>query len=250
MQRLLAASQERQCSVFSAMRHTDVQAGFSAKTREAIQSFLLLMEHKRAQLHSGESFSLSAWAEQMFQQIGYVDELRRSEKDPQTAENRVRNLKELLLDLEHEENTHLPSHERLSLFLEELMLDKDREEEDKESNGVTLITMHSCKGLEFPRVYIVGLEDGLLPHTRSKEEGTIDEERRLFYVAITRARQTLSLSYCAGRKRYGQLMPCHRSRFLSELPEELVEDAAQKSKQPVPPSAGKTLFSAMREVVK
>ncbi len=250
MQRLLAASQERQCSVFSAMRHTDVQAGFSAKTREAMQAFLALLEHKRAQLHSGESFSLSSWAEQLFQQIGYVDELRRSEKDPQTAENRVRNIKELLLDLEQEGNAHLPAHERLSLFLEELMLDKDREEEEQESNGVTLITMHSCKGLEFPRVYIVGLEDGLLPHTRSKEEGTIDEERRLFYVAITRARQALSLSYCAGRKRYGQLMPCHRSRFLSELPEELVEDAAQKSKQPVPASAGKKLFSAMREVVK
>ena len=74
--------------------------------------------------------------------------------------------------------------------------------------------MHSCKGLEFPHVYIVGLEDGLLPHSRSKVEGTLDEERRLFYVAITRAMQTLTISHCGGRKKYGALMPCHPSPFL------------------------------------
>ncbi len=79
--------------------------------------------------------------------------------------------------------------------------------------------MHSCKGLEFPHVYIVGMEDGLLPHSRSKVEGTLDEERRLFYVAITRAMQTLNISHCAGRKKYGQVMPCHPSPFLKELPD-------------------------------
>ena len=80
------------------------------------------------------------------------------------------------------------------------------------------ITMHSCKGLEFPHVYIVGLEEGLLPHSRSKEEGTLDEERRLFYVAITRAMQTLNISHCIARKKYGKAVPCHPSAFLHELP--------------------------------
>ena len=78
--------------------------------------------------------------------------------------------------------------------------------------------MHSCKGLEFPNVYIVGMEDGLLPHSRSKAEGTLDEERRLFYVAVTRAMQTLTISHCGGRKKYGAIMPCHPSPFLKELP--------------------------------
>ena len=106
--------------------------------------------------------------------------------------------------------------------------------------------MHSCKGLEFPHVYIVGLEDGLLPHSRSKVEGTLDEERRLFYVALTRAMQTLTLSHCAARKKYGQPMPCHPSPFLKELPADLVELADDKSKAPVTVESGREGFAAMR----
>src|SRR6185295_6286437 len=106
------------------------------------------------------------------------------------------------------------AHERLESFLEELSLDSEREDENENvGDAVTLITMHSCKGLEFPHVHVVGLEDGLLPHSRSKVEGTLDEERRLFYVAITRAMVTLSLSYCLGRKKYGEMTPCHPSPF-------------------------------------
>jgi DNA helicase II / ATP-dependent DNA helicase PcrA len=114
---------------------------------------------------------------------------------------------------------------------------------------VTLITMHSCKGLEFPHVFIVGLEDGLLPHSRSKTEGTLDEERRLFYVAITRAMKTLNISHCAGRKKYGQVMPCHPSPFLKELPPELVEMADEKARQPVTLESGKNRFDALRSAL-
>jgi len=141
----------------------------------------------------------------------------------------------------------LPPSERLQFFLEELALEGDREEENENAgDAVTLITMHSCKGLEFPHVYIVGLEDGLLPHARSKVEGTLDEERRLFYVAITRAMQSLTISHCAGRKKYGQMMPCHPSPFLKELPAELVEHADEKSKTPVAVEDGKDFFAALR----
>jgi superfamily I DNA/RNA helicase len=138
--------------------------------------------------------------------------------------------------------------DRLEVFLEQITLDSDREEKDESpGDAVTLITMHSCKGLEFPHVCIVGLEDGLLPHSRSKAEGTLDEERRLFYVAITRAMRTLTISHCVGRKKYGQLLPCHASPFLKELPPELVEHADEKGKQPVPADSGKRLFDAIRE---
>jgi hypothetical protein len=77
-------------------------------------------------------------------------------------------------------------------------------------------------------------------------EGTLDEERRLFYVSITRAMKTLSLSHCWGRKKYGQTLPCHPSPFLKELPPELVEFANEKEKEPVGVDAGKNLFAAIR----
>ena len=137
---------------------------------------------------------------------------------------------------------------RLQDFLEEISLDNEREEE-RPGDAVTLITMHSCKGLEFPHVYVVGMEDGLLPHFRSRVDGTLDEERRLFYVAITRARETLTISHCLGRKKYGQVLPCHPSPFLNELPAELVEWADDKAKTPVGVETGKNLFSAMREAL-
>jgi superfamily I DNA/RNA helicase len=140
--------------------------------------------------------------------------------------------------------------DRLQHFIEEVTLDSEREEE-KETSGdaVTLITMHSCKGLEFPHVHIVGLEDGLLPHSRSKVEETLDEERRLFYVAITRAMQTLRISHCGSRKRYGQPMPCHPSPFLKEIPEDLVEDADEQSSKPVSRETGKSYFASMRSAI-
>ena len=106
--------------------------------------------------------------------------------------------------------------DRLNQFLEEIALDQDRlDEKDKQGEGVTLITMHSCKGLEYPHVHIVGLEQGLLPHKRSIDEGSLDEERRLFYVAITRAMESLTISHCETHNKFGQTAPCRL--FLNEL---------------------------------
>jgi len=199
---------------------------------------------------AGKNRALQVWAQNFLAETGYLDELRRSEKEPETAENRVRNLQDLVASMDDGERPMLPLAERLQSFLEELALDSGREDE-KENTGdaVTLITMHSCKGLEFPRVYIVGLEDGLLPHSRSKVEGTLDEERRLFYVAITRAMESLTISHCTGRKKYGQITPCYPSRFLVELPAELVEHADEKARQPLTVDAGRDLFSLMRSAL-
>jgi superfamily I DNA/RNA helicase len=244
MERVLQASQQRNCSVFTAMKHTDVQEAFVPATRQALQRFVEWVERRRGQLGARPAVSLPVWAHSFLEEIGYEAELRRGEKNPEAADSRINNLRELMATLP---STTEDPETALQKFLDDLSLDSDREEE-KENTGdaVTLITVHSCKGLEFPHVWIVGLEDGLLPHARSKVEGTLDEERRLFYVAMTRAMRTLTLSYCAARKRYGQLLPCHPSPFLREIPPELLESADEQGKTPVSVTAGKNFFAAMR----
>jgi DNA helicase-2/ATP-dependent DNA helicase PcrA len=282
MERLLAASQERQGSVFAAMKNPLVQTEFQKRTQECIEAFVGFIERTRAHLVGREGSPLPAaggasvpasrlvsslappsadgahgvmrptlqvWADKFLDESGYLNELRRQEKDPEAGDARVRNLRELTATLDGDNVAGKALFERLEEFLENITLDSDREDEEEKGDVVTLITMHSCKGLEFPRVFIVGLEDGLLPHTRSTVEGTLDEERRLFYVAVTRAMLSLTISHCASRKKYGQLLPCHPSRFLKELPEELVEHAKEKDKKPVSEAVGKSLFDAMREAV-
>jgi superfamily I DNA/RNA helicase len=254
MERLLGASHERKQSVFSAMKNPAVTTTFQARTREAIEGFVSFIEQGRAQLtdsaFANNAIGLKLWTEKFLDETGYLNELRRSEKDREAGESRVRNLLDLVVTLDGNTPVGKPLAERLETFLEDVTLDAEREEEEKnKGDAVTLITMHSCKGLEFPHVFIVGLEDGLLPHSRSKVEGTMDEERRLFYVAVTRAMQTLCISHCGGRKKYGQLLPCHPSPFLKELPEELVETDDEQSKKPVTAASGKDLFAAMRAAI-
>jgi superfamily I DNA/RNA helicase len=254
MERLLGASQERKCSVFSAMQNPVVAAGFQVNARNAIEAFAELLEAARDRLHTDALLhgapAFRAWIAEFLQEIGYFTELQRSEKTPEAGEGRIRNLKDLIANIGGETQELSPPVDRLEKFLEDITLDTEQEDQDERiRDAVTLITVHSCKGLEFPHVYIVGLEEGLLPHSRSKEEGTLDEERRLFYVAITRAMHSLDISYCLARKKYGQSLACHPSIFLKELPADLVEHADEKAKQPVTAQAGKQRFDALRALI-
>jgi len=255
MERLLAASQDRKCPVFAVMRNPAVTTTFQSRTRQSITGLVELIERTREQLQgkalSPDPKALQSWAHHFLDEIGYYTELRRTEKNPETAENRLRNLKELIATLDGAGTASLPPFDRLQAFLEQITLDAEREE-DKDadaSEGVTLITMHSCKGLEFPHVYIVGMENGLLPHSRAQAEGTLDEERRLFYVAITRAMQTLTISHCSGRKKYGATVLCHPSPFLKDLPPELVDNADELANQPMTPQSAEANFAILRASV-
>jgi len=96
----------------------------------------------------------------------------------------------------------------------------DRNESDKGGDAVQLMTLHAAKGLEFPHVFLVGMEEETLPHRNSLEGESLEEERRLCYVGITRARQTLTLTYADKRRKYGEDAACEPSRFLKELPQE------------------------------
>jgi superfamily I DNA/RNA helicase len=243
MEHFLALSHERNLTVFQAMRDAASSAVLPTRARESAVAFVQLLEEARGQLAAETRSPLGVWAEAFFDRIGYFEEVRRSEKNPETAAGRLQNLRDLLAGLDGTA-AQGSGIGRLQAALEELTLDTERDElDDEPKRGVTVITMHSCKGLEFPHVYLAGVEEGLLPHARSVAEGSFDEERRLFYVAITRAMETLALSYCQSRKRFGQLVPAHPSRFLQELPAELLEIVDLKSSAPVSVQQGRRLFA-------
>jgi superfamily I DNA/RNA helicase len=97
-------------------------------------------------------------------------------------------------------------------------------DEETEEDAVTLITFHAAKGLEFKHVFLIGVEESLIPHERSRLEGNLDEERRLFYVGITRAMRTLTITYCQRRMMYGRLSYTGRSSFLEDMDPKFVEE--------------------------
>jgi len=178
--------------------------------------------------------------------------LRRSCKSAEEASARELNLGDILRDLAQftrRSNKGLPG------FLDEIVLDQEREEEKHEDiekkRGVTLITMHAAKGLEYRHVYLVGLEEGILPHDRSKTDGTVDEERRLLYVGITRARETLTLSYCRDRMKFGAASSCTPSSFIKELAPEFLDriDLQKLLKTPVAEDTGRNRFAQMRAAI-
>lgn len=255
MERLLARSVERHCPVYAVLREVVSDTSWPGRIRQAAQGLVELVEGARAELAGTTGPELSEWWTAFLDRLGYFALVRRAEKDPEAGENRVRNVKEFLAGLggsgDSEDGASDSAVERLQRFLEEVSLDAERQgEEEAPSVGdaVTLITMHSCKGLEFPHVFIVGLEEGLLPHSRSVAEGGIEEERRLFYVAVTRAMETLHLSHCSARRKYGEWVPCHPSRFLQELPVDLLETGPMAAR-PVDAAVARDWFARMREAV-
>jgi DNA helicase II / ATP-dependent DNA helicase PcrA len=156
---------------------------------------------------------------ELLEKVDYKSELTRVYKTPADVEARWATVEELInsaaLYTERDENPSLLG------FLEEATLaDRDdRDDDDKrERHALTLMTLHSAKGLEFPHVYLIGMEEGLLPHQRSIIDGrSIEEERRLCYVGVTRAQDTLVLSFCRERMKWGKPRPSIPSRFLMEM---------------------------------
>tara|TARA_R100001509_G_scaffold135506_1_gene89256 strand:- start:450 stop:2447 length:1998 start_codon:yes stop_codon:yes gene_type:complete len=165
-----------------------------------------------------EGASGVAVVRQLIQDIDYADWLLQLSSSEEVAQRRMGNVNVLVESLERvmrDEEMNL--QEAINRLLLRDLLEQQQEEEASQDR-VQLMTMHAAKGLEFPHVYIIGMEENLLPHRVSVEEDNIEEERRLAYVGITRARETLTMTHALKRRQYGEMVSCEPSRFLSELP--------------------------------
>ena len=154
-------------------------------------------------------------------ELDYRAWLKEISSSDKAAERRIENVEELIGWLANLRKGDLGDASLAELVGRLALMDiLERRDEEEGGDQVHLMTLHSAKGLEFPHVFLVGMEEELLPHRSSIEEDNIEEERRLAYVGITRAQRTLTLTLTGRRRRYGELTPCEPSRFLQELPEE------------------------------
>ncbi len=197
-----------------------------------------------------EQLSLSALYEEILERSGYRAAWQ--EKDDEESRSRIENIMELKSNIaEYEAHAEEPS---LAGFLEEMALFTDADHTDENEDAVLMMTMHSAKGLEFPTVFLCGMEDGLFPSFRAEEnEEDMEEERRLCYVAVTRARETLYLTCAEQRMLYGRTQHARPSRFMDELPRELIssnlDPAPRTIRTDVPGTAtSRVSYAAARRV--
>jgi DNA helicase-2/ATP-dependent DNA helicase PcrA len=191
------------------------QAGLATASTRAVGALRTLIQSLQSELDR----PVADIVEDVFERSGFLDSLE-AERTVE-AQGRIENLQELVgVAREYQEQVEAPS---LSSFLQEISLYSDQDAIRGESSLVTLMTLHNAKGLEFRAVFMIGLEEGIFPHARSIEEQSLEEERRLCYVGLTRARERLTLLHASSRALYGGRSYNVPSRFLDELPDEHVE---------------------------
>ena len=174
---------------------------------------------------------------EMIETLNYGQWLKDNANSSRSAERKIKNVYELIdwiKRLSMIDGKEIPFNEVIAKIMLLDILERNQEQET--ADRLSLMTLHAAKGLEFPHVYLIGAEENLLPHKSSIDADFIEEERRLAYVGITRARENLVFSYCKQRKRHGEMQGCAPSRFLNELPEEDLEWA---ERNPVDPEVKK-----------
>ena len=212
-------AQRERISFGAALERIDDVPGLATRSQGQARAFATLLEDLRTLIEAGEGPATVLQA--VLEQSGYIAELRDS-SDPQD-QTRLENLAELeSVAVEYERDAEDPS---LEGFLERVSLVADADEIPEDDDGViTLMTLHTAKGLEFPIVFLTGMEDGVFPHQRSLgSESELEEERRLAYVGITRAREKLYLTRAVTRSAWGMPTTNPASRFLEEIPAELLD---------------------------
>lgn len=223
-------------SMFQALETIEM-IGLSPKAEKAAAEFRNLISNYT---HQQEYLSVTELVEEVLDKTGYRDMLK-AEKSLE-SQSRLENIDEFLtVTKSFEESSEDKS---LVAFLTDLALvaDIDRLDDDgeKKTDFVTLMTLHSAKGLEFPVVFLIGMEEGVFPHSRSlMEEDEMEEERRLAYVGITRAEEELFITNAQMRTLFGRTNMNPESRFIKEIPADLVEDAVPRVRRPAPTSGGR-----------
>lgn len=226
--KLAAIADERECSIFYVLDDIENLDDFNAATKARLIAFRdMIKEFSRNQ----NSVELSEFVPIVLERSGYMAELR--EENSIESQSRIENLQEFVnVVKEFEADEFLGDEEDdlglLGNFLSQVALVSDIDQLNEDDKSVTLMTLHAAKGLEFPVVFLAGLEDGMFPHSRSiafgAPSGELEEERRLMYVGITRAKDDLYLSWAQRRRIWGDIKYFPRSRFINEIPGNLLED--------------------------
>ncbi len=212
----------RHSPLSSVLNEVGLQSLLSARAWIRLEQFTDFISELQKSYENQDAVSFTR---SLLTQLAYEDWLKNTSSSDKQAQAKWENVQELLswmgnLQKNNDDETLTPIVSQLTL-----MSILENNEDKKDNNSVQLMTFHAAKGLEFPNVYLVGFEEDTLPHHQCQDDEGIQEERRLAYVGITRAEKQLTISYAKTRQKYGDAMQCEVSRFLQEIPEELLKGA-------------------------
>jgi DNA helicase II / ATP-dependent DNA helicase PcrA len=217
--RVLAHAQTLDIPVWEAAADSEEVPGLGLAARRALARFMEAMSELRLRVE--QEVPIADLLEAMLSETGYVESL--ANERTIEAQGRIENLEQLVEVGREFDTAAEPAQDTLDVFLAQLALVADADSRREDESLVTLMTLHNAKGLEYPTVFVVGCEDGVFPHSRALDEGGLEEERRLFYVGVTRAMRSLYLTYARRRAVFGAQTYGLRSRFLDEIPAELTD---------------------------
>ena len=231
LEKLGTYANERHISLFAASTEVGLSQKLTDKSVHRLQIFHDWVIRTADCIDRGDNFSI---IEDVIKHIDYEQYLKEDSKSKESAERKIKNVYELIEWLKRIADKETDGQKPLAEIVAKIMLMDimDRNKEAEISDQISLMTLHAAKGLEFPHVFLIGIEENILPHQNSIDNDNIEEERRLTYVGITRAQRTCTFSYCTHRKRYGEISECEPSRFLNELPVEDLEWINKKQLTP------------------